>query len=73
MRVTVTMDGGEAVLRVADQGPGFAGAAAQTPGEGPESHGMGLPFVRAVARRHRGDLIIDDALPGAVVTARFRV
>lgn len=73
VRVTVAQDGGEAVLRVADQGPGFAGAATLSPGEGPESHGMGLPFVRAVARRHRGDLIIDDASSGAVVTARFRV
>ena len=38
---------------------------------GIESHGMGLPFVRAVVRRHGGVLTIDDAVPGAIVPARF--
>ncbi|WP_333590686.1 sensor histidine kinase [Brevundimonas sp.] len=57
-------------LSVSDQGPGFDPAAPR-PAEGVESHGMGLPFVRAVVQRHRGRLTIDDAAPGAVVTARF--
>ena len=57
-------------LSVADQGPGFDPAAPR-PAEGVESHGMGLPFVRAVVQRHRGRLTVDDAGPGAVVTARF--
>lgn len=57
-------------LSVSDQGPGFDPAAPR-PAEGVESHGMGLPFVRAVVQRHRGRLTIDDAVPGAVVTARF--
>lgn len=57
-------------LSVADQGSGFDPDAPR-PAEGVESHGMGLPFVRAVVQRHRGRLTIDDAGPGAVVTARF--
>ena len=57
-------------LSVSDQGPGFDPDAPR-PAEGVESHGMGLPFVRAVVQRHRGRLTIDDAGPGAVVTARF--
>lgn len=68
--VSVTREGGRAVLRVRDQGPGFGGAPAGGE-DAPESHGMGLPFVRAVVRRHGGELIIDDGGPGAVVTARF--
>ena len=31
----------------------------------------GLPFVRAIVRRHGGELMIEDARPGAIVTARF--
>ena len=69
--VSVAREGQYAIFRVQDAGPGFGGA----PMEGdaaPESHGMGLPFVRAVVRRHGGELTIDDAAPGAVVTARFK-
>jgi sensor histidine kinase regulating citrate/malate metabolism len=66
---------------IADQGPGMDPARARGPVEeapkvdpsanGIESHGMGLPFVRAVVRRHGGILTIDDGHPGAIVTARF--
>jgi signal transduction histidine kinase len=65
--LTVRAEGDGAVLRVADQGGGF-GAVAEGPGG---SHGMGLPFVRAVMRRHGGSLEIAPADPGTVVTARF--
>ena len=58
-------------VSVSDQGPGCDPEAPQRT-EGVESHGMGLPFVRAVVQRHRGRLTIDDANPGAVVTARFQ-
>ena len=71
VNVRVTREGDHAVFQVADAGPGFG----TEPAEGdatPESHGMGLPFVRAVVRRHGGGLTIDDAAPGAVVTARFK-
>ncbi len=64
---------------IADQGPGMDPARARgavdaddtTSRPEVESHGMGLPFVRAVVRRHGGTLTIDDAAPGAIVTARF--
>lgn len=56
-------------LSVADQGPGMSGAAPLA--RGPDSHGMGLTFVRAILRRHGGRMTIDDAGPGAIVTARF--
>jgi signal transduction histidine kinase len=55
------------VLTVADQGPGFGAQAAG----GAESHGMGLPFVRAVMRRHGATLDVGSADPGTVVTATF--
>ena len=60
-------DGGGVVLSVTDQGAGF-GAASPAVGD---SHGMGLPFVRAVMRRHGGTLDISPGAPGTVVTARF--
>ncbi|MBL0947954.1 HAMP domain-containing sensor histidine kinase [Brevundimonas sp.] len=68
-------------VSIADQGPGMDPGRARGPVEdavsddparnGVESHGMGLPFVRAVVRRHGGVLTIGDAGPGAIVTARF--
>ena len=71
--VTAAREGDRMIFRVRDQGPGIAAdGKALLEGEGPESHGMGLPFVRAVVRRHGGELIVDDGAPGAVVTARFR-
>lgn len=62
---------GRPVLSVTDQGPGFAAARAQAGTDGRESHGMGLAFVRAILKRHGASMTIDDAAPGAVVTAQF--
>lgn len=62
---------GRPVLAVTDQGPGFAAARAQAGTDGRESHGMGLAFVRAILKRHGASMTIDDAAPGAVVTAQF--
>lgn len=62
-------DAGGAALSVRDGGDGF-GAAPAAP-DAPESHGMGLPFVRAIMRRHGGRMMIDDGAPGAIVTLRF--
>ena len=65
---------GQPTLSVADQGPGFAPggrSAAAGPGDGRESHGMGLAFVRAILKRHGAVMTVDDGRPGAVVTARF--
>ena len=75
----VALEDGRPVLSVADQGPGLdpdiladpARAVADAAAEGRESHGMGLAFVRAILKRHGAAMTIDDAGPGAVVTARF--
>lgn len=71
-RVTIRAwdDDGGPCLSVADQGPGMSGAPSTAP-RSPDSHGMGLAFVRAILRRHGGQMTIDDAKPGAIVTARF--
>jgi signal transduction histidine kinase len=77
--LAVRLDQGKPVLSVADQGPGLdpellddpARAVSRAAEEGRESHGMGLAFVRAILKRHGAAMTIDDAAPGAVVTARF--
>lgn len=66
-------------LSVRDQGPGVdhrllsdgAARAFDADAHGRESHGMGLGFVRAILRRHGAEMTIDDAGPGAIVTAHF--
>lgn len=71
-RITIraaTSPGG-AVLSVRDQGPGFGPHAAPSP-DAADSHGMGLPYVRAIMRRHGGRMTIDDAAPGAIVSLHF--
>lgn len=57
-------------LSIADQGPGMPNGQPSAP-RSKDSHGMGLTFVRAILRRHGGRMTIDDARPGAIVTARF--
>jgi signal transduction histidine kinase len=77
--LSVRRDDGKPALSVADQGPGLdpellddpARAVSRAADEGRESHGMGLAFVRAILKRHGAAMTIDDACPGAVVTARF--
>lgn len=77
--LTVRLEGGRPILSVADEGPGLdpdlldnpGRAASKAANEGRESHGMGLAFVRATLKRHGAVMTIDDARPGAVVTARF--
>lgn len=65
-------DGDGPALSVADQGPGMKDQPTPVVADvGRESHGMGLAFVRAILRRHGGRMTIDDAGPGAIVTARF--
>lgn len=73
------LEDGKPTLSVTDQGPGLdpellddpARAVSSAADEGRESHGMGLAFVRAILKRHGAVMTIDDAGPGAVVTARF--
>lgn len=77
--IRATSDAVEATLSVADQGPGLDPRlltdtdlrVASAEADGRESHGLGLTFVRAVLSRHGGRMTIDDAAPGAIVTARF--
>ena len=80
-------DGSEVVIRagddegrpgfsVADRGPGVDPAVLDGPprkrgAHEPESHGMGLPFVRAIVHRHGGRLSIADRGPGALISVRF--
>ncbi len=64
IRARPTDDG--PILSVSDQGPGMGKAASA-----PDSHGMGLAFVRASLRRHGARMTIDDAAPGTIVTAHF--
>ncbi|MBX9616782.1 MAG: HAMP domain-containing histidine kinase [Caulobacteraceae bacterium] len=72
IRIRAWDDGDGAALSVSDQGPGMSeGGASASPAAGSDSHGMGLAFVRAILRRHGGRMTIDDARPGAIVTARF--
>lgn len=73
-----TREGTGGILSVTDQGPGIdpamvgkAPARPKPQGDGPESHGMGLPFVRAIVRRHGGRMTIADAAPGAIVSLHF--
>ena len=81
-RITVRLvrEGGEAVLSVADQGPGIPAAergrvverfvrleASRTrPGSG-----LGLALVAAVAHLHGGSLVLSDNDPGLVATLRL--
>ncbi|MDP3656861.1 MAG: HAMP domain-containing sensor histidine kinase [Brevundimonas sp.] len=79
VELRVRLEDGRPVLSVADQGPGLdpdilddpARAVSSAADEGRESHGMGLAYVRAILKRHGASMAIDDAAPGAVVTARF--
>lgn len=79
IRLTAESVGGGARVTVADQGPGFDPdglhqRCLRTDAEGsePESHGMGLAFVRAILRRHGASMMIEDAAPGAIVSLDFR-
>jgi len=78
--VSLTQDGGDAVLTVADSGPGIPAAdrervverfvrleASRTrPGSG-----LGLSLVAAVARLHGGSLALGDNAPGLVAMLRL--
>lgn len=79
--VKFSPDGGQVTIRawdaedgpalsISDEGPGMSGGPSASP-RNADSHGMGLTFVRAILRRHGGRMTIDDARPGAIVTARF--
>jgi len=75
--LSVTVSGDQALLAVADNGPGIPEdqreRALRRFGRVDKSrtrpgHGLGLPLVDAIARLHRGTLALGDAGPGLVVT-----
>ena len=70
VRITAASEGEQAVVTVSDEGPGMEATAAQDASERPDSHRMGLGFVRAIVRRHGGDIEIDSGPGGSRVTIR---
>ena len=64
------MDGDVAIVSVADQGPGREATQTEGPLDG-DSHRMGLAFVRAIVRRHGGELDIKTGPEGSTVTMRI--
>lgn len=69
VRLKATTEGDQAVVSVSDQGPGMAATEAE---KGPDidSHRMGLEFVRAIVRRHGGELDVETGPQGSTVTMR---
>lgn len=78
--VTVAAEDGEAVVTIADRGPGIADAdrgrvldrfvRLETSRSRPGS-GLGLSLAAAVARLHGGRLVLDDNRPGLKVALRL--
>jgi two-component system, OmpR family, sensor kinase len=72
--VTVSLrEAGAAVeLAVVDAGPGIAPEQRErvlrrfqrVPGDSTSGSGLGLPIAKAIAERHRGSLVLEDARPG---------
>lgn len=69
VRIKACPQGELALISVADQGPGMAATEAERP-EDIESHRMGLAFVRAIVRRHGGELDIQTGPDGSTVTMK---
>ena len=78
--VRVAEAGGEALLEIADRGPGIAEGERErvlgrfARGRGASAvrgHGLGLALVSAVAKRHGAPITMSDAEPGLRVAIRF--
>lgn len=67
VRIKACTEGDAAVVQVSDEGPGMAATEAE---EQIDSHRMGLAFVRAIVRRHGGEIGIQSGPEGSVVTIR---
>jgi signal transduction histidine kinase len=65
--VELSVRGGErtVALAVSDNGPGMK------PGASPSGTGLGLNLVKAIARLHRGEVVLHDNAPGLKVECRF--
>lgn len=70
VRLKSRMEGEVAIVSISDQGPGMAATHTEGPLDG-DSHRMGLAFVRAIVRRHGGELDINTGPAGSTVTMRI--
>jgi signal transduction histidine kinase len=79
IRVSLTASGGDAVLEVADDGPGVPPELrdrvferfVRGTGDRGSSSGLGLAIVSAVAESHGGGVELQDARPGARFVVRL--
>jgi signal transduction histidine kinase len=80
IEIRVFCQDGQAVVEVADRGPGIAEADRQTvldrfvrlePSRTTPGNGLGLSLVRAVVRRHGGTIQLEDNRPGLRVRLEF--
>jgi signal transduction histidine kinase len=80
IELRVYHENGQAILEVADQGPGIPEADRQSvlnrfvrlePSRTTPGNGLGLSLVRAVARRHDGSVMLTDNRPGLRVRLQF--
>ncbi|MBF4635722.1 HAMP domain-containing histidine kinase [Agreia pratensis] len=84
--VKVAIERGRAVVRVIDDGPGFApdvaataferfasgrGGSAAQPASGIRHYGLGLAIVAEITRRHAGTVSIDTSYKGGAVACVF--
>ena len=80
IELRVFVDNDQAILEVADQGPGISEADRQSvldrfvrlePSRTTPGNGLGLSLVRAIARRHDGSVTLEDNAPGLRVRLKF--
>lgn len=69
IRLKTHTNGEQSEVVVADQGPGMDATADEVPAD-VDSHRMGLAFVRAIVRRHGGELMIASGPEGSTITMR---
>ena len=69
IRLKTHTNGEQSEVVVADQGPGMEATADEVPAD-VDSHRMGLAFVRAIVRRHGGELMIASGPEGSTITMR---
>jgi signal transduction histidine kinase len=81
IEIRVFKDNGRAVLEVADRGPGIPEAERENvfdrfvrlePSRTTPGNGLGLSLVRAIVRRHRGDVTLEGNSPGLRVRLEFK-
>jgi len=80
LELRVFTESGQAVLEVADRGPGIPEADRQNvldrfvrlePSRTTPGNGLGLSLVRAIVQRHDGSVTLDDNTPGLRVRLKF--